>query len=130
MSARNTNNFSSLINSPLKWALFTWTVILSTGAHAQQLSYSEFSARCDKKTIVMNREGVKVAERMDGFCEGFLQGSFSSLLQSKVVCLKENEWPAGQFLLSLVATYRQEKPQAPLGEVISDSFKRYFSCGS
>lgn len=128
MSAKNPYAFSKLIKSPVKLLLFAWTLVLSTDADAQQISYSDFSSRCDKKTIVMNREGVKVAERMDGFCEGFLQGSFSSLLQSKVVCLKEQEWPASQFLLSLVTTYRQEKPQAPLGEVISDSFKRYFSC--
>lgn len=105
---------------------------LATGAHAQELSYSDFAARCEKKVTVMGRdEGgrvVKVGERMDSFCEGFLQGSFTSLVQAKAVCLKSREWPNAQFLLSLASTYRLEKPDARLGELIAGGFGRYFSC--
>lgn len=89
---------------------------------------------CSKKTQVYERVDGKIApvgHRMDGWCEGFLIGSFEVLEAEGAVCGR-GESPPLDFLLSVLHTYVGEaadRKTKPAGVVLRLAFKRAFSCG-
>lgn len=88
-------------------------IALCTPALAGQKGVDELLAQCNKKVTVMGRDAsgklIKAGERLDGYCEGYLEGSFAALLRAKLICFKDTgEPPSAEFLLSLVRTYRAD----------------------
>jgi hypothetical protein len=86
-----------------------------------------------QKTQVYERVDGRIApvgHRMDGWCEGFLVGSFEALAAEGAVCAKE-ESPSPDFLLSVFQTYVGEavdRKARPAAAVARLAFKRGFPC--
>jgi hypothetical protein len=80
-------------------------------AHAQTVPLDAVMKDCEKKTIVMGRaedgKMVKVGERISGYCQGILEGTFAVLLRTGTICAKDKVVSA-DFLLSTILTYRTE----------------------
>ena len=84
---------------------------------------------CKQKTLVYNRDGIKVGETMDAYCRGFLEGMLASLDHAQTICVKGQD-TSPDFLLSAVLTYQAEanSQENDAATVIEAAFKRAFSC--
>jgi hypothetical protein len=64
---------------------------------------------CAKKTIVMNKQGERVGERMDGQCAGYLRGYWEALRTIAGSDCKDVGDKQPEDLLSVYETYVKEK---------------------
>jgi hypothetical protein len=90
---------------------------------------------CEQKTIVMGRaedgKMVKVGERISGYCQGILEGTFAVLVRTGTICPKDKVVTA-DFLLSTILTYQTETKSKDndVASVAEAAFKRAFNCSN
>jgi hypothetical protein len=119
---------------------FTLTLVASLStfalcAHAQAFPLDAVMKDCQQKTIVMERaedgKMVKVGERISGYCQGILEGTFAVLVRTGTICAKDKVVTA-DFLLSTILTYQTETKSKDndAASVAEAAFKRAFSCSS
>jgi hypothetical protein len=119
---------------------FTLTLVASLStfalcAHAQALPLDAVMKDCQQKTIVMERaedgKMVKVGERISGYCQGILEGTFAVLVRTGTICAKDKVVTA-DFLLSTILTYQTETKSKDndAASVAEAAFKRAFSCSN
>jgi len=105
--------------------------IISSPASAALTSNDELMKSCEKKTIVFNKQGDQVGEKLDGFCSGYLQATFHALLNSKGSECKISEAKEADYLFSVYQTYIKEKKTAPserASSTLLQAFKRALDC--
>lgn len=105
----------------------------SLPAYAAQTSNDELIKACGKKTIVFNKQGERVGEKLDGFCAGYLQATIHALVNSKGSDCKISEDKDSEYLFSVYQTYLKEKKTLPSeGASITmlQAFRRAFDCKS
>jgi hypothetical protein len=105
--------------------------IISSPASAAQTSNDELMKSCEKKTIVFNKQGNRVGEKLDGFCTGYLQATFHALLNSKGSECKISEAKEAEYLFSVYQTYVKEKktpPSESASSTLLQAFKRALDC--
>jgi hypothetical protein len=99
-----------------------------------QISLDTVLKNCEKKMQVwgLDEKGkaVKVGERIDGYCQGVLEGGFAILVRTGTICVKDKS-TSPDFLLSTVLTYQTETKSQnnDAATVLEAAFKRAFSCG-
>ena len=100
-------------------------------AYAIQTSNDELTKSCEKKTIVFNKQGERVGEKLGGFCEGYLQATRHALANSKNAECKVTGDSETEYLFSVYQTYLKEK-KSPLpnnaSSTLLQAFKRAFDC--
>jgi hypothetical protein len=103
-------------------------VIISSINVAWSSSLEDLQASCAKKTIVVGRDGVRIGEKLDGFCVGFLEGAFVMMEQAKLICPEGRS--DGEFLLSVLNTYANDKQikGVDAGEAVGAAYRRAFPC--
>src|SRR5438046_8788163 len=96
---------------PFALALVASLSTFALCAYAQALPLDAVMKDCQQKTIVMGRaedgKMVKVGERISGYCQGILEGTFAVLLRAGTICAKDQTVSA-DFLLSAILTYQTE----------------------
>jgi hypothetical protein len=119
---------------------FTLTLVASLStfvlrAHAQAVPLDAVMKDCQQKTIVMGRaedgKMVKVGERISGYCQGILEGTFAVLVRNGTICVKDKVVSA-DFLLSAILTYQTETKSKDndAASVAEAAFKRAFNCSN
>jgi hypothetical protein len=109
-----------------------WRAILIVGIVVPSTAFAEsiesLQVRCAQKTIVWNREGTKVGEKMDGYCLGFLEGAMGVMRHANLICI--DEAANGPFLHSVFTTYvNDQKPKGvDATEAITAAYQRAFPC--
>jgi len=105
--------------------------IISSSALAAQPTNDELIKTCEKKTIVFNKQGERVGEKLDGFCTGYLQATLHALVNSKGSECKISEAKEAEYLFSVYQTYIKEKKIAPsenASSTLLQAFKRALDC--
>lgn len=108
--------------------------IVAGESRGGETSIDDLLQRCEKKMEVWSDDEqgqiVRIGERLGGFCDGYLQGFFNALVNSKTICPETNERITSEFLLSVVQTYRAEATNrsAEGSEILEAAFKRAFAC--
>jgi hypothetical protein len=113
------------------FAVPTLALAVSLPAFAKQVSNDNLIKSCEKKTIVFNKQGERVGEKVDGFCAGYLQATFHALLNSKGADCKVSEDKEPEYLLSVYQTYLKEKKLSlseSASRSLSQAFRRAFDC--
>ena len=107
-------------------------IILVSQAYASDITNKELVATCSKKTVVFGRDEkknlVKAGEKLDGFCTGYLQATFSSLTNSFSCKTKESD-PA--YLLSVYQQYINDTKVAEstsASATLMQAFRRVAEC--
>ena len=110
----------------------TAAIILVSQAHASDITNKELVATCSEKTIVYGRDDnkklVKAGEKLDGFCAGYLQATFSSLMNSSSCKEKESDLA---YLLSVYQQYIKDKkvPESTSASAtLMQAFRRVAEC--
>ena len=111
--------------------LVALALVTSLPAYAAQTSNDELTKSCEKKTIVFNKQGERVGEKLGGFCKGYLQATLHALVNSKSIECKVTGDREAEYLFSVYQTYLKEK-KLPLSDSASSTllqaFKRAFDC--
>jgi hypothetical protein len=101
-------------------------------AQAADLSNKELQEVCSKKTIVIGRDTdktlVRAGEKMDGFCSGYLQASFSAYANNAGCQAKVD---APDFLLSVYGQYIKDKKLSgseSASKTLMQAFRRAPEC--
>jgi hypothetical protein len=103
-------------------------------AAGKPLTTEELFKRCEKKVIVFGRdekgEPVGAGERLDSYCEGYLDATFEALIRAGAICLKPDSTPpTPEFLLSTARQYRADVVGATdAATAIEGGFKRAYRC--
>ncbi len=107
-------------------ALAIVTVILPSAARAQ--SIETLQDRCAQKTLMYNSDAVKIGERLDDYCRGFLDGTLTAMKRAKLICPEHP--PDGDVSLSVLSIYAaDQKPKAvDAAEVVAAAYQRAFPC--
>lgn len=111
-------------------ALSVYSTSFATGAN--ELTNDELQKSCAETTIVMGRdeakELVRAGEKLDGFCSGYLQATFSAFA-SNAKCKAEDTSP--DFLLSVYEQYVKDKKiaaSANASNTLMQAFRRVPNC--
>jgi hypothetical protein len=98
------------------------TVIIPSAAWSQ--SIETLQIRCAQKTLLYNKEGVKIGEAPDGYCLGFLEGALTVMQYAKLIC--PDHPPDGYVLLSVFSTYPadQKLKGVDAAEAIAAAYQR------
>jgi hypothetical protein len=101
-------------------------IIIPSVARSQ--SIETLQARCAQKTLMYNRDAVKIGEALDDFCRGFLEGTLTAMQRAKLVC---PEHPLDDSaLLSVFSTYAadQKLKGVDAAEAVAAAYQRAFPC--
>lgn len=100
--------------------------VIPSAAISQTLE--ALQTRCAQKTIVMNREGVQIAEALNDYCRGFLEGAFTAMQRAKLICPERT--PDGYVLLSVLSTYvkDQKLKGVDAADAVSGAYERAYPC--
>ncbi len=104
-------------------------VFISSTARAQSLSLENLQTRCAQKTLVYGRDGVRIGEKPDAYCTGYLEGGFALMKRAKLICPEEHV--DGSFLLSVLNRYVSDKKLKDLddaAEAMEVAYQRAFTC--
>ena len=107
------------------------TLIAFLPASAAQTSNDELTKSCEQKTIVFNKQGERVGEKLGGFCAGYLQATFHALVNSKGSECKASGDRDAEYLFSVYQTYLKEKKSLlteGASSTLAQAFKRAFDC--
>jgi hypothetical protein len=115
-------------------------VLLSVGVCRADISANRLSDKCKEKTRVTKMVDGKlefVAEKLDGFCEGYLLGVYAALVQQKAICPASDE-PSADYLKSVFEKFLETLPRdkaesylrrvSSASEVLESAYSRAFSC--
>jgi hypothetical protein len=83
---------------------------------AQPQSVETLQTRCAQKTLMYNRDGVKIAEGSDDYCLGFLEGSLTAMQRAKLICPEHP--PDGDVLISVIDA----------AEAVAAAYQRAYPC--
>jgi len=101
------------------------------GPAAAEPSMDQVIKACGQKTLVFSAQGKRVGEKIDGYCQGFLEGAFAVLVHKGAICQPKNDADAvtAEYLISVLKQYRaDEKSEMDLGTTIENAFARAFPC--
>ena len=81
------------ITRPLALTLVASLATFASCTPAQAVPLDAVMKDCLQKTIVMGRaedgKVVKVGERISGYCQGILEGTFAVLVRTGTICAKD-----------------------------------------
>ena len=106
---------------------------LSTLSLAQQATVEDLLKACSRKTDVWERvDGklVRVGQKLDSYCEGYLSGSFFTLLVEGKVCLGDHS-SRPEYLESVFRLHASRSEIDPSQEVavpLKEAFTRAYPC--
>ncbi len=110
----------------------TAAIIMLSQAHASDITNKDLVVACSEKTIVYGRDDnnklVKAGEKLDRFCAGYLQATFTSPINFSSCKAKESD-PA--YLLSVYQQYIQDKkvPESnSASATLMQAFRRVAEC--
>jgi len=104
------------------------TLIVITPPTAWSQSIETLQTRCGQKTLMYNKEGVKIGDALDGYCLGFLEGTLTAMQHAKLICPEHP--PDGSVLLSVFSTYAtdQKLKGVDAAEAIAAAYQRAYPC--
>ncbi len=107
-------------------AVAALTVIVPSAARSQ--SIETLQTRCTQKTLMYNREAVKIGEALDDYCRGFLEGTLTAMQRANLICPEHP--PDGYVLLSVFSTYAADQKLKGLdaAEAVAAAYQRAFPC--
>ncbi|TCL74456.1 hypothetical protein EV286_10216 [Rhizobium sp. BK251] len=103
----------------------------TVGPAAAEPSIDQVIKACGQKTLVFSAQGKRVGEKIDGYCQGFLEGAFAVLVHKGAICRpKDDADPVtAEYLITVLNQYRaDEKSEMDLGTTIEKAFVRAFPC--
>jgi hypothetical protein len=109
-------------------ALVVVTALTVTASSARSQSIETLQTRCAQKTLMYNRDAVKIGERLDDYCRGFLEGTLTAMQRAKLICPEHP--PDGDALLSVFSIYAadQKLKGVDAAEVVAAAYQRAFPC--
>jgi hypothetical protein len=117
-----------------RYAFLTFAValFLRCPAHAADVPAQKLVDACENKIPVFqrgtNRKGAqKVGEQIDGFCEGYLMGSYRVLVETSKIHADGDV--TAEYLWSVVKIYIKDNPSAtsqPAVSVVMSAYSRAF----
>ena len=108
-------------------AVISIVIMSSVDGFARSFSLEELQTSCAQKTIVVGKDGARLGEKLDGYCVGFLEGTFAAMEQAKLICPEGRSDTA--FLLSILNTFVNEKQiKGDAGEAVGAAYRRAFPC--
>jgi hypothetical protein len=105
-----------------------FVITVSVPAWTTDLTNKELAAACGNKTLVYSKQGERVGEKIDGFCSGYLQATFSALVNS-ASCKASDQ--SSEFLLSVYQSYVKEKNVSAsdsASKTLTQAFRRAADC--
>jgi hypothetical protein len=101
-------------------------IIVASSARSQSIETLQTS--CAQKTLMYNIDAVKIGERLDDYCRGFLEGTFTAMQRAKLICPEHP--PDGNVLLSVFSTYAtdQKLKGVDAAEAVAAAYQRAFPC--
>lgn len=113
------------------------TLLMTTFAYSKTtVEYKILEKSCSDKTLVYSKgpdgKMFQAGETLDGYCKGFLEGVFDSMVQSKEICFnvegKSPETFDVNYLLSVVTFHFKKQPSDEAVTVVRAAYKNAFSC--
>jgi hypothetical protein len=104
------------------------TAVIPSTAISQTLE--SLQTRCAQKTLAYNRDGIQIAEAMNDYCRGFLEGTFTIMERARLICPSTAEAPPdGTVLLSVLSTYvgDQKLKGVDAAEAVSRAYQRAYA---
>src|SRR5688500_16714359 len=117
--------------SALIGALMAIGCLASPGAWAADATNDMLQNWCSKRTIVFNKSGERVGERLDGQCAGYLRGYWEALRQMAGSECKNTNDKQPEYLLSVYQMYvKEKKPKGSdfASPVLMQAYARAFDC--
>ena len=114
--------------------LQTVVVLIFAGiaaAAAADISNNDLHKSCTNKTLVYNKKGVRIGEKLDGFCAGYLQATLDALKNTAGSKCNTTDEKTPDYLLSIYETYTKEKnisPSESASKTLLDAYRRAFNC--
>jgi hypothetical protein len=107
-------------------AMAALTVITSSTAQSQ--SIETLQTRCSQKTLTYNKEGAKIGDAPDGYCLGFLEGTFTAMQRAKLIC--PDSPTDGPLLLSAFIAYAADDKLKGVdaADAIAAAYQRAYPC--
>ena len=109
------------------------TIAVPSAAPTQPITIENFQNLCSKKVpyFAPDAKGswIKMAETLDGYCAGYLEGALAAMQQAKLACPNKDQTDAA-FLLSVIDTYVKDAglSQVDAGQAIDGAYQRAFPC--
>jgi hypothetical protein len=119
---------------PIKAFLITLLALtVNSSVQASPLSNEDMNKSCEQKTIVLNKQGEKVGEKLGGFCSGYLQATAHALLNTPGVSCKivDPEKQQSEYLFSVYQTFVKDKKALPTessSKTLLQALRRAFDC--
>ncbi len=103
-------------------------LIVVVPSTARSQSIETLQTRCAQKTLMYNREAVKIGEALDDYCRGFLEGVLAAMQRAKLIC--PEHLPDGNVLLSVFSTYAadQKLKGVDAAEAVAAAYERAYPC--
>ena len=108
--------------------------LASSQVGASDISNKELMKACSEKTIVYGRNDdkkiVRAGERMDGFCSGYLQATFSALI-NLAPCEANDTNTNPEFLFSVYQQYMKDmkiSENESASKTLTQAFRRVAEC--
>lgn len=119
---------------PIKLLLAAFLALMvNSSVNAAQLSNEGMIKSCEQKTIVINKQGERVGEKLGGFCSGYLQATVHALLNTQGISCKNVDFEKQQpeYLFSVYQTYLKDKKAQSsdsASRTLLQAFQRAFDC--
>lgn len=109
-------------------ALVVVTALMVTAPSARSQSIETLQNRCAQKTLMYNSDAVKIGERLDDYCRGFLEGTLTAMQRAKLICPEHP--PESDVLLSIFSTYAadQKLKGVDAADAVAAAYQRAFPC--
>lgn len=108
------------------------SLLLSSQIQAADVTNEQLAKACSEKTIVYGRDDKKqlvlAGEKLDGFCAGYIQATFSALLNSSS-CKEKDSDP--DYLLSVYRQYVKDMKvpdNSSASATLTKAFRRVSEC--
>jgi hypothetical protein len=114
----------------LRLAAIVCAVVSPPGSSADATN-AMLQGWCAKRTIVFNKSGERIGERLDGYCAGYLRGHWDALRQMAGSECKDTDDKQPEYLLSVYDTYvKDKKPKGSdfASPVLMQAYARAFDC--
>jgi hypothetical protein len=111
--------------------LLVLMLLLSPRAFSEETTNDKLLKQCADKTIVVNREGQRVGEKLGGYCAAYLSATLDALKNTPgAKCKNQNEGQP-EYLLSVYETYVKEKKVAgtdSASKTLLSAYRRALDC--
>ena len=104
---------------------------VSVPVGATDLTNDGLRKLCTKKTIVYNRQGDRVGEKLDEYCSAYLLATLDALRNLPGSECKNTDEKAPEYLLTVYETFSKEKKVSAAesaSKTLLQAYRRAFDC--